>query len=216
MAWEQEYRQELEALTEKYGRKLTDGQVIAALGAAFKAALATSGNPSDEWTEGQFEALITLHMLKPGEVLTEDDCWAIEHVRVQADEVENSAIDAFDNGRKHGIVSVAGKTDAQMFAEIERLKTELTVSKALSRFYQRSCSTEFIRGASACREVMARFVEQGGDPATANSIRLNWSPTWGEEPKNAPPLSGCEGHGTEQSQAVEAVPGMNSTNKADQ
>lgn len=29
------------------------------------------------------------------------------------------------------------------------------------------------------------------------------------------PLSGCEGNGTSQSQTVEAVPGMNSTNKAD-
>ena len=138
--------------------------------------------PETEWTEEQFEALVCLHMLKPGHVLTEAECWAIEYTRQQADEVENNVIDAFDNGRKHGIVSVAGKTDASMFAEIERLKSELGISKALERHYRRSCSTEFVRGAAACRETMARFVEQGGDPVTANSIRLNWSPSWGEEP----------------------------------
>jgi hypothetical protein len=40
----------------------------------------------------------------------------------------------------------------------------------------------FIRGARACREMMARFVEQGGDHVTAQSIRLNWSLSWGDDP----------------------------------
>lgn len=88
-----------------------------------------------DWTEGQFEALVTLHMLKPGHVLTADECWAIEYTRQQADEVENSAIDAFDEGRKFGIVSVAGKTDAAMFEELERLRIELATEKALRRYY---------------------------------------------------------------------------------
>lgn len=168
---------------------------------------ATAGREGD-WTEGQFEALLCLHMLKPGHVLTEDECWAIEHVRVQADEVENSAVDAFDDGRKHGIISVAGKTDAQMFAEIERLKTELSVTKALSRYYQKSCSTEFIRGAAACRETMARFVEQGGDATTANSIRLNWNPAWGEEPSRSLPADGS-GHCTQSTTGPDRAPGTN-------
>jgi len=41
---------------------------------------------------------------------------------------------------------------------------------------------DFARGAQACREMMARFVEQGGDAATAQSIRSNWHPGWGEDP----------------------------------
>lgn len=45
----------------------------------------------------------------------------------------------------------------------------------------------FIYGAQACREMMARFVEQGGDAATAASIRANWNPSWGADPG---PLSG--------------------------
>ncbi len=40
----------------------------------------------------------------------------------------------------------------------------------------------FIYGAQACREMMARFVEQGGDFKTAASIRANWNPKWGTDP----------------------------------
>lgn len=40
----------------------------------------------------------------------------------------------------------------------------------------------FQRGAQACREMMARFVEQGGDAVTAESLRANWHPGWGEDP----------------------------------
>jgi hypothetical protein len=40
----------------------------------------------------------------------------------------------------------------------------------------------FIAGAQACREMMARFVEQGGDIVTATSIRANWNPSWGADP----------------------------------
>lgn len=40
----------------------------------------------------------------------------------------------------------------------------------------------FFYGAQACREMMARFVEQGGDAVTAASIRANWNPQWGTDP----------------------------------
>lgn len=40
----------------------------------------------------------------------------------------------------------------------------------------------FRAGAQAMREMLARFVEQGGDLATAVSIRANWHPGWGEDP----------------------------------
>ena len=41
---------------------------------------------------------------------------------------------------------------------------------------------KFVEGAQAMREMLARFVEQGGDHVTANSIRLNWNPSWGKDP----------------------------------
>lgn len=40
----------------------------------------------------------------------------------------------------------------------------------------------FILGAQAMREMLARFIEHGGDPVTAGSIRANWVPTWGKDP----------------------------------
>lgn len=40
----------------------------------------------------------------------------------------------------------------------------------------------FRAGLLACREYMARFVEQGGHPAIAQSIRANWWPQLGEDP----------------------------------
>ena len=40
----------------------------------------------------------------------------------------------------------------------------------------------FRAGFIFCREYMARFVEQGGDPVTANSIRLNWIPQFDADP----------------------------------
>ncbi|MBA8904854.1 hypothetical protein [Aminobacter ciceronei] len=40
----------------------------------------------------------------------------------------------------------------------------------------------FRAGLLACREYMARFVEQGGDATTAGSIRANWWPDLGADP----------------------------------
>ena len=36
--------------------------------------------------------------------------------------------------------------------------------------------------AQVMREMLARFVEQGGDTITAASIRANWIPGWGDDP----------------------------------
>lgn len=40
----------------------------------------------------------------------------------------------------------------------------------------------FTAGLQAMREMLARFVEQGGDATTAMSIRANWNPAWGKDP----------------------------------
>lgn len=40
----------------------------------------------------------------------------------------------------------------------------------------------FREGAQAMREMLARFVEQGGDKTTAASIRANWNSSWGADP----------------------------------
>ena len=40
----------------------------------------------------------------------------------------------------------------------------------------------FRAGLLACREYIARFVEQGGNPEIAQSIRANWWPSLGDDP----------------------------------
>ena len=40
----------------------------------------------------------------------------------------------------------------------------------------------FANGAQACREMLARFIENAGDTITAASIRANWHPGWGADP----------------------------------
>lgn len=40
----------------------------------------------------------------------------------------------------------------------------------------------FTSGLQAMREMLACFVEQGGDYSTAESIRANWNPAWGPDP----------------------------------
>lgn len=59
------------------------------------------------------------------------------------------------------------------------------VQNAVKRFHQRMNdhrrNADFRAGAQAMREMLARFVE-GCDPVTAQSLRLNWAPSWGDDP----------------------------------
>ena len=52
---------------------------------------------------------------------------------------------------------------------------DLTTRHPINQVYFRA-------GLLACREYMARFVEQGGDKTTAQSIRANWWPHLGDDP----------------------------------
>jgi hypothetical protein len=52
---------------------------------------------------------------------------------------------------------------------------DLTMRNPVSRVMFRA-------GLIACREYMARFVEQGGNPDIAASIRANWWPVLGADP----------------------------------
>lgn len=61
----------------------------------------------------------------------------------------------------------------------EPLKTILDAQQAYDNPVHQ---VAFRAGFILCREIMARFVEQGGDAATAQSIRANWLPHFGVDP----------------------------------
>lgn len=70
--------------------------------------------------------------------------------------------------------------DAGDLKELERmvppdLLNEVLTHNPLHRVYFRA-------GLLACREYMARFVEQGGNAVAAQSIRANWWPSLGDDP----------------------------------
>ena len=50
------------------------------------------------------------------------------------------------------------------------------------RFTMDRVDEAWVQGLQAMREMLARFVEQGGNPEIANSMRLNWNPSWGKDP----------------------------------
>jgi hypothetical protein len=60
-----------------------------------------------------------------------------------------------------------------------------TLDEIAEQQFDAAIEASFRRGAQACREMMARFVENG--PPTdhkvlAGSIRANWHPGWGDDP----------------------------------
>lgn len=60
--------------------------------------------------------------------------------------------------------------------ELARRRTDEIVRR-VNTYDQR-----FVDGLVAMREMLARFVEHGGNPVVAHSMRLNWNPEWGPAP----------------------------------
>ena len=68
--------------------------------------------------------------------------------------------------------------DDDDLAELKRMVPDLLSVLTQNPIHQ----VYFRAGLLACREYMARFVEQGGDAVTAGSIRANWWPSLGDDP----------------------------------
>lgn len=125
------------------------------------------------------DATQTLMHLEPGHVLTAEEIDGLRLLDASNREDAERAQDAFSSGYDCGLKRAAGVDGAKLIEERDDARTHVSLSAATSAFSERHA---FIRGARACREMMARFVEQGGDGATAASIRANWRPTWGADP----------------------------------
>lgn len=137
-------------------------------------------------SEEAFAALMddmqVLYGLRAGQTVTQADVDALNRLDKHWRDNEENATEAFHEGRQQGLLEAGGAEVVALKNKLDELWAETATDKVMRKVERR---WGFQEGAEACREMMARFVEQGGDHATANSIRLNWNPAWGIDP--APP-----------------------------
>jgi hypothetical protein len=136
-----------------------------------------------ETIDTEFERLMnaeqTLIQLEAGQVLTQqmvDDLRLLD--KNHRDDFDRS-IDAFDKGYQVGLERGSGADTAKLIQDRDKARNRAAIANAMRSAGERHA---FIIGAQVCREMIARFVEQAGDKATAGSIRANWRPTWGVDP----------------------------------
>lgn len=78
-------------------------------------------------------------------------------------------------------------------AMLDSAEGALRVALNIARTEYLSGKTAHLRGLQDMREMLARFVEQGGDATTAASLRANWNPEWGEDPGQPNPCGILQG-----------------------
>ena len=79
---------------------------------------------------------------------------------------------------RHMLEGISPVFDADDLKELERMVPDLDAVLTQNPLHK----VYFRAGLLACREYMARFVEQGGNAAVAQSIRANWWPSLGDDP----------------------------------
>jgi hypothetical protein len=94
-------------------------------------------------------------------------------------DLRERSTDAYYRGWQDGLRHAGGTDLVALQEKLDEAQREVSVAKALGMF---AAQRAFWRGAQACREMLARFVEQGGDHVTAESLRANWNPEWGADP----------------------------------
>jgi hypothetical protein len=141
--------------------------------------MSTYEQDSEKAFERLMDAHQTLIQLKVGDVVTQqtlDDLLLID-----ADYRENDErnTDAFHRGYDVGLTRGAGADTAKLIEERDSARISASLANALRTSGEYHA---FRQGAQMGREMAARFVEQGGHPVIAQSIRLNWRQAWGDDP----------------------------------
>lgn len=113
------------------------------------------------------DATQTLIQLKPGDILTEDMIADLHLVDADHRESFERATDAFHRGYQDGLERGGGADTAKLIEERDSARTRAQVANAISSAAER---WGFIKGAQACREMMARFVEQGGTTLSGGAV----------------------------------------------
>jgi hypothetical protein len=78
-------------------------------------------------------------------------------------------------------------------AMLDSAEDALRVALSIARTEYLGGKTAYLRGLQDMREMLARFVEQGGDAEAAASMRANWNPEWGEDPGQPNPCGILQG-----------------------
>ena len=133
----------------------------------------------DAHWDAKFDAIARVYSLRPGQVLTQEDFDAIQKFDADYRENEETALQAFNSGYRRGLTDGGSADIAKLSEKLNAKAGELSLAKTLSKF---RFQWGFREGAAACREMIARFVEQGGHHDIATSIRANWHPGWGDNP----------------------------------
>jgi len=133
----------------------------------------------EEAMDAEMEAISRVYGIRVGDVIDQVTYDAIQLFDKKARDDDEGRLTVFHQGYHAGIRRSAGVETAKLIIERDAARTRVSLANAINSGISHM---SFIRGARACREMMARFVEQGGDTTTAASIRANWHPTWGDNP----------------------------------
>lgn len=125
------------------------------------------------------EAIVTLLNLKPGDQLTAESLADLLFLEEYYRKDQETQIDVFHRGYQYGLSRGAGADTAKLVKERDEARTRAMVANVVATS---NAHHAFIVGAQVCREMMARFIEQGGNATIANSVRQNWRPSWGDDP----------------------------------
>jgi hypothetical protein len=159
-------------------------------------------------SEEAFAALMddmqVLYGMRAGQTVTQDDVDALNRLDKHWRDNEEDATEAFNEGRQQGLLEAGGADLVALKNKLDEQWAQTATDKVLRKFERQ---WGFRDGAQACREMMARFVEQGGDRVIAGSIRANWNPQWGEDP-GVPPEDVTQ-HAGEPREALATEPQSN-------
>lgn len=138
-----------------------------------------SAYDSDEAFDRLMDDLQVILGAKAGQTLTQADVDALQRLEQHWSEDGERATDAYARGYRDGLRNSGGEALVEAVERADRHWSEASTQRVMRKLDEQ---LGFINGAAACREMMARFVEQGGDHITAASIRANWNPSWGVDP----------------------------------
>ena len=81
------------------------------------------------------ERRMEITQLRTGDVLTEDNATEIRALFDELSSAEEENATVYDRGIQHGRDEAAGKEVGNLLRQIDKLRGELSVQKALTKFY---------------------------------------------------------------------------------